>query len=378
MQTSYRTTLARGLPGYCEGKRESVPGLLPQLPQITTVTTANGAGSTDWAITIVDDETGQSYTVTATGSATEATLDANMEAAIAAHADISVLFTTTVTSVSDVVATFTARHTNRSYTFTATGGTGANTVAVTQAAGGSGLNFGRFVARGTNDGEIQAVTASTALANLVGALVRTDANSSRGPANDTLAAADLADRGKDHEVLTRGRMLVQVEEAVTPASEVWLRVATTSGAGRVGGLRASAVGATGEILTFTPTVDHGNYQFEYGYRGRHYVVNYSPTDNTTSVADACAGLEDAALDGKHADVTVSAGGTTAITLTLPVGRTFDYARTSGWGLDTEATDGTTALSAGDADAINISSIAKFVSTAPTDGLAVLAIDMGPA
>lgn len=377
MQTSYRTTLARGLAGYCEGLRESVPGTLPQLPQITTVTSANGAGTDDWVITIVDDETGESYSVTATGSGTEATLDANMEAAFAAHDSLPLLFSLTVTSSSDVVATFTARHTNRSYSFSATGGTGANTVANTQAAGGSGLGFGLFVARGSNDGEIAALGASTTVSQLVGLLVRTDANSSRGPANDTLAAEDLADPGKTHEVLTRGRMLVKVETDVTPASTPYVRRAQTSSAGTVGALRDDPAGST-QVATITPIADMLDYVVQYGYLGQDYSFHYSPTDGTTSADDAVDGLEDAAAETAPSGVTVSAASAATMTLTAAAGTVFDYVRNGAWSLDTEAASTTVSLAAGDADAIDVSSIAKFVSSAVAGSLAVLAVDMGPA
>ncbi len=377
-QTSYSVNPARGVEGLTMGPRKSRPKILPWLAQITTVTSANGAGSTNWAITIVDDETSQSYTVTAAGSATEATLDANMEAAFAAHDVLRNLFTLTVTSVSDVVATFTAKHANRSYTFSATGGTGANTVSVTQAAGGSEIAFGRLVARGAAADEFAAVGASTTVSQLLGVLFRTDANNFRptDSNNDNAAALDLCERGRTYAIMEEGRVMMVAEDAVTFGGPIFMRRALTGSTGALGRVRGTVAGATGEILTFTPTVDHMVYGFEYGYRGQHYSVIYQATDNTTTVADACAGLEDAADDGNHADVTVSAGGTTAITLTLPVGAVFDYARTSTWGLDTEATSGTTVLSAGDADAIDISSIASFEESASAGALVWVKIHMG--
>lgn len=376
-QTSYAVNPARGVEGLCMGPRKSRSKILPWLAQITTVTTANGAATTDWAITVVDDETGQSYTVTATGSGTEATLDANMEAAFAAHDVLRNLFTLGVTSVSDVVATFTAKHANRSYTFSATGGTGANTVSVTQAAGGSGLAFGRLVARGATADEFAAVGASTTVGQILGGLFRTEGNSFRptDSNNDNAAALDLCERGRTYEIMEEGRMMMIAEDAVTFGGPIFMRRALTGSTGALGRVRATETGATGEILTFTPTVDHMVYGFEYGYNGRHYTVVYQATDNTTAVDVAADGLADAAADGDHADVTVAATATT-VTLTLPVGATFDYARTSTWGLDTEATSGTTVLSAGDADAIDISSIASFEESAGAGELVWVKIHMG--
>src|SRR5687768_10792783 len=104
MLTQYNATHSLAMEGQPIGDwRESRPLALPWLAQITTVTSANGAGTDDWVITIVDEETLQEHVLTVPGSGTEATLDSNAEAAFAAHATLPNLFDATFTSVSDVV-----------------------------------------------------------------------------------------------------------------------------------------------------------------------------------------------------------------------------------------------------------------------------------
>src|SRR5690606_30093624 len=83
----------------------------------------------------------------------------------------------------------------------------------------------------------------------------------------------------------------------------------------------------------------------YGYQGRTYIATYSPTDATTTVADACAGLEDALLENAPSGVTVSAGGTTAVTLTAAAGTDFDFVENTAWNLDTEAASTTISVAA---------------------------------
>src|SRR5690606_5104487 len=129
-------------------------------------------------ITIEDDETGQSYEATATGNANEATLAASAVAAIRAS-EIDKVFSvaaTQATSGQDIILDFTARHGNRSYSGSSTGGTGASTWSETTAPGNTGLAFGRMVARGSGDDEFAALGASSELADIAGILVRTDAN----------------------------------------------------------------------------------------------------------------------------------------------------------------------------------------------------------
>lgn len=377
MQTVYNVQYARGLEGFAEQVHRSRRGLLPKLAQITTVTTANGAGSDDWVITFVDDETSQSYVLTVAGSATEATLASNAVAAFAVHDQLPLLFTAGFTSVSDVVGTFTAKHSNRTYTITATGGTGANTISITQAAGGSGINFGRFVRRDVSEADpasIEALDAAATLADLRGVVLRTDANSSRATETNDPTAEDLAPRGKDLELLTEGLFLAKVEEAVEPGDPVHLRRALTSGAGRLGGLRASPQGAA-QVSTYTPTADMTTYSLEYGYLGQHYTLTYSPTDGTTSVADACDGIVAAANDDGPPTGVAITDSTTAVTFTTAAGTKLDYLRNTGTNLDADTVTGVAAEGAADADTIDISSIASFESAASADGLALVRVRM---
>ena len=382
MQTSYNVQYARSLEGMAEAVHRSRRGLLPMLPQRTSITSANGAGTDDWEWTIVDDETGETHVLTATGSGTEATLAANAIAAFNAHDVLPMLFVLEgVTSASDVVATLRAKHSNRSYTVTATGGTGANTVAELQAAGGAGVNFGRMVCRATHTGagpfEIQTLGASTELADLRGVVLRTDANSSRATETNSPTAEDLADRGKDLELLTEGYFLAKVEEAVSPGDPVHVRRALTSSAGRLGGFRASPAGAT-QVATITAVADRPAYVIEFGYLGQDYSFEYHPTDNTTTTDVAIDGLEFAAAqDGVLPDgVTASSASAAAtMTLTAEAGTVFDYVRSVASGLDSAAVSATVSVAAGDADTLDISSIAQYETAASADGLALVKLNM---
>lgn len=196
----------------------------------------------------------------------------------------------------------------------------------------------------------------------------------RGIEGQDDGSAEFHQAGDNIDIVVEADMFIMPEDDVTVDSDVYWKVEAT--AGTLGALRGSVQGST-QVMTVTPTVDHNNYAFEYGYLGRHYVVQYSPTDGTTTVADACAGLEDAADDGNDAGVAVSAGGTTAITLTAAAGTKFDYARNAAWSLDTEAASTTVALASADEDAVKLPRYrAKWIrGGGPTSGqCAVLALN----
>lgn len=366
MQTSYSVNQDIAVEGQPVGDRESRPMELAWLPQINTITIAS-AEAGDLVITITDDETSQVYSLTvAISGAVEATSLDEMLAAWQANAKFNDLFS--VAEDGATVFTPIARHANRAYTIATTPpGSMTAVVAETQASGGSGVEFGRFVIKGSEDNSYDGVGAATVIADLAGMLFRTDANHFHSLENDTPAAVDASERGKTYAILERGRVMVKVEEAVTPASTPYMRRAQTSGAGRVGGLRASAVGGQASY-TVTPTVNHKNYAFEYGYLGQNYVVQYSATDETTAVADAIDGLYDAAGGASPPTGITLAETATELTVQTAAGTDLDYIRCSAWGLDTEAISCTVATSvAADVDAIDVSSICEFETSAGADG-----------
>ncbi len=375
MQTTYSVNPGFAVEGMRHGgARRSVPAMLAWLAQIDLLTVTAGSATDDLVITVVDDQTGQEYEATATGSATESTLLTNALAAIRAS-EINKLFSVEGEVDTNILITFTARHANRTYTISATGGTNASTApAVTsvQAAGGTGIEFGRFVARGDDPDTFRALAATDTIEDVLGVLTRTDANHFHSLESDTPDAVDRSVRGRHYPIDQEVYFWAKPETSLTTGGALYLRIAQTSSAGRVGALRSSPAGAT-QVATITPAENHGSYAIAYGYLGEHYKATYNPTDATTTVADACAGLEDAADENAPSGVTVSAGGTTAITLTAAAGTKFDYVHNVAWNLDTEAASTTVSVAAADVDALDISSIARIERGAAQDGLALIRV-----
>lgn len=240
MQTQYKLHEDPAVEGQPVGDRKSRPMALPWLPQITEIVIADGspAASEPWTIDFANEKTGQVFTLAFTsGASLAATLD-NLVAAVAANAKIRDLFTVTEDGVD--TAEFTARHANVPYTVTVTpGGSATATPTDTQDAGGAGVEFGRLVKRGADDETYEAVAAGTTLAQVVGVLFRTDGNHFHPLENDGPAVVDTSRRGDTMAIMYEGRFMAKVEDAVTPTSTAYLRIA---GTGRIGALRATADG----------------------------------------------------------------------------------------------------------------------------------------
>jgi hypothetical protein len=302
-------------------------------------------------------ETGVSWTATGTGSATEATMLANAVTALQAEPNIAAAFSITHDGVDDVVLT--ARTRNKAYTIACTGGTSAVTapaVSSLQDPGGSKLAFG-FVAL-DSDRHIVPLSATTELADLAGILRYSEGNHYRDSIDDTEIAVV---RGKKYAVVFEGRGWAPYSGTV-PSSSVYLRRATTSGAGTVGELLAAPAG-TGATYTFTPSaVNLAAYGFAFSFRGRRYsahvtgdgsttvaqavtalvarlgsIAGLAITDSTTTVTVACDGAED--LDWTGDVVSIGDSGTASITIANTV--------------------------AADIDTIDISSIAKVIDSNST-------------
>lgn len=382
MQTSYSVNQSTAIAGQPVGPRSSVPKTLPALAQITLVSTANGSGTDDWVISITDDETGQAYSLTATGSATEATLAANLEAAFAADAKLRDLFTLSVDSSSDVDATFTAKHGGRSYTFAATGGTGANTITTSQAAGGSDLALGIMVALASTPGQMRALASTDTADNVAGLLFRTDANHYQDYV-ETLSSVPVARRAGTYEVMEEGRCWVTSEDAVTLGDPVYVRKAQTSSAGVLGAFRSSPAG-TAQVTTVAPAADQPSYALTLQLRDadgniRTFNPDYTPTDGTTAVADAIDGLYDAIVDELGGD-TSSANGLgvtvtesdTLLTLTTDAGVSI-VDLSPNYADDTEAATSTVTIGTADEDAIDVSAFCRWETECAAGGLALLRI-----
>lgn len=389
MQTVYAMNKSVALEGMTVGPNECVPLTLAWLPQITQVRFTAGDETTDVTLTVVDDASQQSYSITTTGSATEATMLDNLIAGVRANGKLNSLFSATEDGVDDLVLT--ARHANRSYTITCTGGPSAVTapaVSSLQSAGGSKVDLGRIVVRGSEDGTFDAIGASAVLSDIAGVVFRTDANHFHSLESDTASAVDQLDRGKVHAVMQRGRMWVEVEEAVTPASRVYVRRALTSGAGNLGGFRDSPAGST-QVATITVVADHQVYTVSFAIalagdlQPRKYSFSFGPTDGTTTTDVAIDGLEAAAAgcltDNPELSGIVSASSASAsatFTLTAAAGYEFADVSVVSFNEDTPAVSGTVSLAAADVDTIDISSIAQYETSASANGLALLKLKMG--
>jgi hypothetical protein len=366
------------------GTRRTKPRTLPQLAQITQVRYTAGDETADGVLTIVDDDSGQSYTVTGTGSATEATFLDNMVAAVQGDGKVNDLFTVTEDGVDDLVLT--ARHRNRSYTITASGGPAVTTPAVSnlQTAGGGDLGFGLACAKGPSDGEIQALSATSVKADIAGVLFRTEGNHFHDLDDDS--GADELDRGRTHAVLEQGRLWVAAEDAVSPTSKVYVRRAQTSSAGTVGAFRAGPDGSA-QVSTVAPPADQTFYGLGLQLRDadghvRSFNVTYEPTDGTTAVADAIDGLFDAISDA-IGGATAAANGLgvtvtesdTLLTFTTDAGVEIVDLTSSAWISDTEAAQSTVVIGTADVDTIDVSDLFEWETTTSAAGLAKLKVKM---
>lgn len=391
MQTTYSSALTPAIKGMpVLAPRRSRPLMLAKLAQILSLTITAGAGTDNVTLTLTDDKTGQAWTLgPVTGSANEATLGAAIRAAVAADPKFNSLVTVAATqevNASDLILAFTARHPNRSYTLSRVGGpdgaAATSTATETQAPGGSGLEFGQLVARGSADDEFAAMTASTTVAQIAGFLFRQDGNHYHQLPSDLgdedPASVDTCERGPHYAIAEDGEFWVEVAEAVTPASRVYVRVEGSD----IGDWGDSPAG-TAQVLTITPAVNMGIYGFGYRYRDANGVVHtrtpiYMPTDATTSTDDAVDGLEDAAADDAPTGITVStASASTTLTLTADAGTEILDVWTQVWHNDTEVVSVAASLSSADVDMLDVSSIARYTSSASAGGLAKVKIQLQP-
>lgn len=108
------------------------------------------------------------------------------------------------------------------------------------------IAFGRMVKQGTLDNEAILLTAETDTDKFLGIVVRSDSY---------IATTELGTTGLKPDVvmtvLRKGRIWVQVEEAVTPASAVWVRCVGEAGVDYAGQFRDTDDGSdTADISAF--------------------------------------------------------------------------------------------------------------------------------
>lgn len=363
MQTSYAIHHNPAVEGLTQDHRVSRPGFLPWRAAIASMTVGSSAAG-DLQLSAVDRKTGQVFetTVPLSGASDAASLT-EMVNAWRANGQLNSLFTVSEDGAS--VFTIAARNPNRYYAFEATP-PGAMTVdvATVQEPGGVGLRFGRFVARGPGDRDIEQLSATTELRDLYGMLFRTDANHFHSIENDTPDAFDALDRGKTHPVLDSGRIWVRVEDAVTPSTIPYARRATTGGAGEVGGVRGSPDGGQ-QLFTATPVPAETSYGLRVTWRGQVYVAIADGADGTYVATEICDDLR--ASLGAVPGLTI--GGTDTMTIQGAAGEPLtvvDIGNGDAGVLETDAED---------VDTIDISPIASFETSAPAGELALLRVRM---
>lgn len=242
------------------------------------------------------------------------------------------------------------------------------TQSTTQDGARSAIPFGVAMAQGSTEQEVDKPSSTTLERNIAGVLLRSP--KIEAPLD---GSAETIAVGDNCEILEVGEVYIMPEDDVTPASEVYVRITSDGSTEVLGALRGTPSGST-QAVTITPTANHLVYGVEYGYLGVHYTAQYAPTDATTSVADAVAGLEDALEQNKPTGVTVSAGGTTEVTITAAAGTKFDYVRNTAWNLDTEAASTTVSIGTADAECIKMTRWKWLRSGGPTSGeVAVLSV-----
>lgn len=387
MQIAYAMNPPVGREGQLWGSdHKSRPFILPQRAQTTTMTLADGgpaAGET-WTIVATEVDSGQTFALSWTSDTTVALTLAAMTAA-ASIGKFRDLFTATDDAAS--VGTWVAKNKGVTYSFVGSVSTGGGTItpAVTVTAidyTAAGLPFGRAVVRGTNPGEMAEISATSTARDIIGVLFLTDGNAFHSFDSDSLTAEDLCDRGSYQRVLHEGRFLALVEEAVTPASRVYVRRALTGGAGALGRFRDTAAGST-QVLTLTAVADHQLYSVRVdmlieGER-RTLSFNYAPSDGTSTTDLAIDGLEPAAAAAITAQgftglVTASAASAAAtMTLTAAAGTEFLVPDGPTFGEDTAAEAVTFSLAAADVDTIDCSEIFEYETAAGAGELAVVLI-----
>lgn len=354
------TSFTRNRAEYIEGQPADMdlckarPYRNPVLPQISTITIAGFGTDADEVNVDITLPSGVVATVTTTRAAGVPSNDAAAATALAVLINALALLNGHASAVGDgddLVITFDQAGIEYPVATRVTGSTA--TVVTTQAAGGLLVPFGRFIAAGSSvDGQpaLRPLTTSDTSDSIRGVVLRpqmgVNAGSALASAVDAVAIGDMAAVGYDGNVAMRNNGSV----AAAPGGQVYAVVATTGG-DEIGEARANASGTT-QVATITAVADQPVYAIEFGYLGEHYSFQYVPTDNTTTTDVAIDGLEDAAGAVVPTGVTASnASAAATMTLTAAAGTTFDYVRSTAFGLDTPAASASVSVAASGSYAI---------------------------
>lgn len=225
-----------------------------------------------------------------------------------------------------------------------------DTVATSQAAGGSGIPLGRFVTSGGTgaaNGELLELP-DAAADDIVGILARSDVGVNQAGSLST--DLDTLPPGYIGAVVEEGEVLMRNNgAAVVPRAAVYA-VVSTSGGDALGEAH-SALEGTAQVCTFAPTADLSHWGIQLTVntsRGlRTFTAHYEATDGTTAVADAIDGLFDALSDSLGGATSAANGigvtvteSDTLLTVTADAGVEIVDLTANTWIGDTEAVCGT--------------------------------------
>lgn len=286
MITEYPLYHQPAIAGMIEGHVRTTNAYLRIPPEQWTLTLTDTSEAGDLVISIADDESGQSWSLTvAISGAVEATSLDEIKAAWEADPKFNDLFS--ISENGALVATLVARHTERSYTITTTPpGSMSVTPAKTVVSSQTGVELGLLVARVSGAARRYVGLSDSVLlaSSILGATKRTDGNHFHEIPD---ATADTTRPGYHHPIAQEGVIWLQCEETLVPGDLVFVRRSLTSGSGKIGAVRKTADGSVySAVLTFV--ADKTLYGIEFTYMGTRYSILHSPTDGTTTAAEAAA------------------------------------------------------------------------------------------
>lgn len=200
----------------------------PRLAQITTATVGGTATAGDYEITITDPRFGDVVVSFTRTTETSAQIADGLVAAILAEQDLNGVCTAEIGGAAeDVVITF--LHTGIEYAVATSAPAPGTLVAVeTQSAVVANLNLAICVKLGGADDELAILESGDGVGDVIGIVERpigqlenTQADGNTDTTEDTFGAGRMIPVGR------RGRWLVEVETAVTPASTPFVRAIAT-------------------------------------------------------------------------------------------------------------------------------------------------------
>lgn len=237
-QTAYGPAGARSRTAGYNSRRAAINSLLPL---IFTATVGGTASDGVYSITVTDDLTGEAYSTAFTrgNSETNAQIAAKLKDNWNAVSKNNDIFTAAAPAA---VVTFTSKFAGRTYTITKSApGTGTITIATTQAAGGTKMPAGIFVARrsaGSADGltpdQVRQLTGSDAVAGIWGFVERPYILGEIREVDGVVSANDSYVPGASVPVMTEGTFWMDSETALAVTDTPYVRF--TAGAGEQAGV----------------------------------------------------------------------------------------------------------------------------------------------